>query len=103
MLKPKNNSLNLINLCKLGHRQTDRLYRLSNSRRRLCARSVRHPHDQCHGRSAQVRLRERDVGEGVPAVQGLRPGERLPQDRLQVVALGRLLRGIRKKKFILKL
>ena len=46
---------------------------------------------------------KRDVGEGVPAVQGLRPGERLPQDRLQVVALGRLLRGIREKKFILKL
>ena len=100
MLKTKNNSLNLINLCKLGHRQTDRLYRLSNSRRRLCARSVRHPHDQCHGRSSQVRLREGDVVEGLPAVQSVRPGEGLPQDRLQHQALGRLLRGIRKKNFI---
>ena len=66
MLKAKNNSLNLINLCELGHRQTHWLHRLPDSRWRLCARSVRHPHDQCHGRSAQVRLRERDVGEGLP-------------------------------------
>ena len=103
MLKTKNNSLNLINLCKLGHREAHRLHRLPNSRRRLCARSVRHPHDQCHGRSAQVRLRERDVGEGVPAVQGLHPGKRLSEDRLQNHALGRLLRGLRKKYFILNL
>ena len=103
MLKAKNNSLNLINLCKLGHREAHRLHRLPNSRRRLCARSVRHPHDQCHGRSAQVRLRERDVGEGVPAVQGLQSGEGLSEDGFQDHALGRLLRGIRKKNFILKL
>ena len=103
MLKTKNNSLNLINLCKLGHREAHRLHRLPNSRRRLCARSVRHPHDQCHGRSAQVRLREGDVVEGLPAVQSVRPGEGLPQDRLQHHALGRLLRGLRKKYFILNL
>ena len=103
MLKAKNNSLNLINLCELGHREAHRLHRLPDSRWRLCARSVRHPHDQCHGRSAQVRLRERDVGEGLPTIQGLRSGEGLPQDRLQHHALGRLLRGLRKKYFILNL
>ena len=103
MLKAKNNSLNLINLYEIGHRQTHGLHRLPDSRRRLCARSVRHPHDQCHGRSAQVRLRERDVGEGVPAIQGLQSGEGLSEDGLQDLALGRLLRGIRKKNFILNL
>ena len=46
-------------------------------------------------------MREGNGGEGLPAVQGLHPGEGLPQDRLQVVALGRLLRGLRKKNFIL--
>ena len=46
-------------------------------------------------------MREGNGGEGLPAVQGLHPGEGLSEDRLQDHALGRLLRGLRKKNFIL--
>ena len=49
MLKAKNNSLNLINLCILGHCQADGLYRVPNPNWGLGTRPFRYPHDLGHG------------------------------------------------------
>ena len=72
MLKAKNNSLNLINLCKLGHCQADGLYRVPNPNWGLGTRPFRYPHDLGHGGYVQKFLRKGNGIEGVPAVQGVR-------------------------------